>query len=168
MEEQYLYHYKINRKQRSKIFIRMARACMVYILALHGYEAYTGDRVDEDTRTIFIYAFLFSAAVLSYIAWWHIRNPATYEATVTAQRFTVTYPGSDQWSFDVSISDIEKFEHRRSHLRSTIIDSGMVMKDGTFYHIPMNYGNNLKKMHAAVKGVNPNVSFSKLVNKRIH
>ncbi len=168
MDNGYLYHYKINRKQRSKTFIRIGLACLLYIGALFIYEIYSGDRVPENLRSICIYAFSFSAAAMFYIAWWHIKNPATYEAYITSQKFVVDYPDSPIWSFNVNISDIEKFEHRQtlSHAGRGIVESGIVMKNGEFHEIVMNYGNNINKMHAALKDVNRNITFSKRVNQK--
>ena len=105
--------------------------------------------------------------MLFYIAWWHLKNPATYEATITQQRFILRYPDFSQWSFDVSISDIERFEYRQLHSRTDqgIAVCGIVMKSGEFHEIVMNYGSNVNKMHAAIRGINPHVTFLKKVNK---
>lgn len=48
-----------------------------------------------------------------------------------------------------------------------ITDLGILLKDGTFHHLSMNYRNNINKMYEAVKSVNPNVSFPKKTNKRV-
>ncbi len=168
MENTHIYHYKMNRKKRSALFIRMGLACLAYIAGLYMYEFYSGGMVAENFRSIYIYSFGIVSLVLFYTAWWHLKNPASYEATVTPQRFIVDYPGSSQWSFDVSISDIERFEHRRSHSHAGrgIAECGIVMKSGEFHEIVMNYGNSIKKMHVAIADINPDVSFSKTVNKR--
>ena len=168
MEDGYLYHYKINRRQRSKIFIRVGLACLFYIGALYVYEFYSGNMVPENLRSICIYAFSFCAAVMFYTAWWHIKNPATYKAFITSQEFVVDYPGSSIWSFNVNISDIEKFEHRQtlSHAGRGIVESGIVLKNGEFHEIVMNYGNNINKMLAALKDVNPSITFSKRVKQK--
>ncbi len=168
MENTHIYHYKMNRKKRSRLFIRMGLACLAYIAGLYGYEFYSGEMVSENFRSIYIYSFGIVSLVLFYTAWWHLKNPATYEAIVTPQRFIVNYPGSSQWSFDVSISDIERFEHRRlhSHAGRGIAECGIVMKSGEFHEIVMNYGNSINKMHATIKGINPDVTFSKKVNKK--
>ncbi len=168
MENTHLYHYKMNRRKRSTLFIRMGLACLAYIAGLYAYEYYSGKVVVENFRSIYIYSFLISSLVLFYTAWWHLRNPATYVATITSQRFIVNYPGSSQWSFDVSISDIVRFEHRRLHSRAGrgIAESGIVMKSGEFHEIVMNYGNRINKMHATIKDINPNITFSKKVNKK--
>ncbi len=158
----------MNRKKRSTLFVRMGLACLAYIAGLYVYEIYSGQVVSENFRSIYIYSFSFCSLVLFYIARWHLKNPATYEATITPQRFVVRYPDSSQWSFDVSISDIVRFEYRRlhSHTGRGIAECGIVMKSGEFHEIVMNYGNSVNKMHAAIKGVNPGVTFFKKVNKR--
>mgnify|MGYP003642787699 CR=1 FL=1 len=167
MKNNRIYHYKMNRKKRSTLFIRMGLACLAYITGLYVYEIYSGQVVSENFRAIYIYSFSFCSLVLFYIAWWHLKNPAIYEATVTPQRFIVRYPDSSQWSFDVSISDIERFEYRELHSRAGrgIAACGIVMKSGEFHEIVMNYGNRVNKMHAAIKGINPDVTFFKKINR---
>lgn len=168
MKNNRIYHYKMNRKKRSTLFIRMGLACLAYIAGLYVYEIYSGQMVSENFRSIYIFSFSFCSLVLFYIAWWHLKNPAIYEAIITPQRFIVRYPDSLQWSFDVSISDIERFEYRQlySHTGRGIAECGIVMKNGNFHKIVMNYGNNVNKMHASIKSINPDVTFFKKVNKR--
>jgi hypothetical protein len=163
MKNNRIYHYKMNRKKRSRLFIRMGFTCLVYIAGLYVYETYSERVVSENFRSIYIYLFSFCSLVLFYIAWWHLKNPAIYEAIITPQRFIVRYPDSPQWSFDVSISDIERFEYRQLDSHT---GRGIVMKSGEFHKIVMNYGNSVNKMHAAIKGTNPDVTFFKEINKR--
>lgn len=163
-----VYHYKINRRQRSKLFIRMGLACIAYVAGLFFYENYTGQLVAEHFRSIYIYSFSVVSAVLFFTAWWHFRNPATYEATLSSDRFVIHYPDSTQWSFDVRVADIVRFEHRQSHAGGArgIAASGIVMKNGDFHEIVMNYGNSINQMHAAIQSINPDITFSKSVNRQ--
>ena len=164
-----IFHFKKSRKQQSKIFINMGVACLVYIIGLYGYEHFLNKTVSENFRNIYIAAFSISSAILFYIAWWLRTHPASYEATITTDRFIVNYPGSTKWSFDVKVSDIKRFEHRNtlSHAGKGIGASGILLNDGTFHEICMNYGNNINKMYEAVKSINPNVTFPKTVNKKV-
>ncbi len=170
MAESVIYHYKKNRKQRSRIFINMAVACLVYIAGLYGYEYFLNKAVPEDIRSIYILAFSVSSVILFYVAWWHRTHPATYEATITKERFTVKYPGVPLWSFDLKVSDIKRFEHRNtlSHAGEGIGGSGILLNDGHFHEISMNYGNHINNMYAAIKSINPDVTFSKKVNKKVN
>lgn len=169
MEPGVTYHYKKDRKQRSRIFINMGVACFVYIAGLYGYEYFFNKTVPESMRSIFIITFSISSIILFYVAWWHRRHPATYEAIITRDRFFVNYPGSRRWSFDIKVSDIKRFEHRNtlSHAGKGIGETGVLLNDGSFHEICMNYGNNVNKMYSAIKSINPNVTFSKKVNKKI-
>lgn len=168
MQKNFIYHYKMNRKKRSMLFIRMGLACLAYIAGLYGYELYTGQVVIENFRSIYIYSFSVSSLVLFYIAWWHLKNPASYQAIITPQRFIIEYPGSAQWSFDVKISDINRFEYRQSYSPTGrgFVDCGIVLNNGDFHEIVMNYGNRINKMHAVIQGIRPDISFSKTINKR--
>ncbi|WDE95814.1 hypothetical protein PQO03_08810 [Lentisphaera profundi] len=169
MESNNIYHYKKNRKQQSKIFINMAVACLIYIAGLYGYEHYLNKTVPENTRNIFIIAFSISSVVLFYVAWWLRAHPANYEAIITVDRFIVKYPDSTHWSFDVKISDIKRFEHRNtlSHAGSGQGASGILLHDGNFHEICMNYGNSINKMYDAIQSIDPNITFPKKVNKKI-
>ena len=66
-----LYHYKINRKQRALIYIRIGAACLLYIAGLFGYEALSGQIVPENLRSIYLLSFSVAAVIMFYIAWWH-------------------------------------------------------------------------------------------------
>ena len=164
-----LYHYRMDRKKRSTLFVRMALACLAYVAGLYAYELFSGKIVAENFRSIYIYSLSLTSLVLFYIAWWHLKNPATYEAIITEHRFIVRYPESSQWSFDVRISDIEKFEHRQLHSSAGkgLAECGIVMKNGEFHEIVMNYGNRVNKMHAAIKKIDPDIAFSKKVNRSV-
>ncbi|EDM29119.1 hypothetical protein LNTAR_14922 [Lentisphaera araneosa HTCC2155] len=164
-----IYHYKKDRKQRSKLFINMGAACWLYIAGLYGYEHFAKTSVPENLRSIWIISFSLVSLILFYIAYWHRTHPATYEAIITTERFTVHYPGSEQWSFDVKIPYIKRFEHRNtlSHAGEGIGQSGILLNDGSFHQISINYGNNLKKMHKAVQSLKDDVTFSNKVNKKV-
>ena len=169
MEVDFIYHYKKNRNQRSKIFINTGIACLLYIAGLYGYEYIYSKSVPENIRSIYIITFSFSSIILFYVAWWHRNHPATYEAEITSHKFIVKYPGSLMWSFDVKVSDIKRFEHRNtlSHAGKGIGESGILLNDGSFHEISMNYGNNINDMYDAVKTINSNVTFPKKVNKKV-
>lgn len=163
------YHFKKSRKQRSKTFRNMGVACWLYIVGLYVYEEYGSHEVSETFRLIYVGIFAAASIVSFYIMWWHLKNPATYEAIITKDRFIVNYPSSEQWSFDVSISDIKRFEYRKSlsHAGEGITDHGILLKGGTFHHISMNYGNHINEMYDAVKSLNTDVTFPKKTNKRV-
>ena len=164
-----LYSYKKTRKQRSWLFINMGVACLLYIAGLYGYEYDTNTRVTEDFSVIYVSAFSVASLILFSIAWWLRRYPATYEAIITSQRFIVRYPNSSQWSFDVSVADIKRFEHRNtlSHAGRGIARTGVLLIDGSFHEICMNYGNNIKDMYNAVKSVKSDVTFPTKVNQKV-
>lgn len=164
-----LFHFKKTRKQRAWLFINMALMCWLYIGILFGYEYVEQTRVAEPTRQIVLWVFFIASLLLSYIAWWHRRHPATYEAIVTTDRMKVRYPGSDSWSFDIAINDIKRFEVRRSlsHAGQGIQQHGVLLKDGSFHHVSMNYGVSLGKIHKAVQKVRPEVPFPTKVNQRV-
>ncbi len=164
-----VYHYKKNRKQQSLTYIRMGIACWVYIAGLYGYEFYFDETVETQFRLIWVAVFSIASAILFYIAWWHRIHPATYEAIITRERFIIDYPGSSEWSFDIKISDIKRFEHRNtlSHAGRGIGQHGVLLKDGTFHDICMNYGSSINKMYKAIHTIDPNITFPKKVNKKI-
>ncbi len=166
---QTLFHFKKTRKQRSRLFINMALMCWFYIGILFGYEYVSQTRIDEPTRQIVLWVFFVSSIILLYIAWWHRRHPATYEARVTNDRVIVNYPGSTSWSFSVLISDIKRFESRKSlsHAGKGIAQHGVLLNDGTFHHISMNYGVSIGDIYKAVQSVRPEVPFPARVNKRV-
>jgi len=66
------------------------------------------------------------------------------------------------------LEDIERFESRTttSHAGRAPADTGIVMKDGSFHCICMNYGNNIGEMHKVVQSVHPSVLFPKKLNNR--
>ena len=91
------------------------------------------------------------------------------------------YPGSAQWSFDVDINDIKRFEHRNtlSHAGKGIPKVGILMNDGTFHQISLNYFNGTGKwsdlidggavgdMCRAIQQIRPEVNYSKKTNMRV-
>ncbi|MEE2730661.1 MAG: hypothetical protein VYA55_07535 [Pseudomonadota bacterium] len=163
-----LYHYKKSRRQQARLFIRMGVFCWLYVAALFGYEAYAQQTLPEDLRLAMLMAFPLASGVLFLIAWWLIAHPADYEATITRDQFEVRYPGSEHWSFSVSVADIKRFESRQtlSHAGPGIMEQGIVLKDGRFFHISMNYGNHIGDMYKAVKSVNPEVTYPARVNRK--
>ncbi|MCC4284698.1 hypothetical protein LL273_13275 [Marinobacter salarius] len=168
MTEHVLYHYSKTRKQRAKLFVRMGVVCWVYVIALLLYEEFGEQSVPESLCLATLIVFPVASVILFLIARWHIRNPATYRAVITPERFLVEYPKSEQWSFSVNVADIKRFENRqtRSHAGKGIPEHGILMKDGSFHHISMNYGNNIRDMYNAVKAVNPDVVFPYKVNTK--
>lgn len=164
-----IYYYKRDRKQRSIIFINMGVACLAYIAGLYGYEYFFNNAVSDDFKKIYIMVFSVSSVILFYIAWWHRTHPATYEASITAENFVVNYPESTMWSFNIKVADIKRFEYRNtlSSAGQGIGKAGVLLNDGSFHEISVNYGNNIKKMYLAIKTVNPDVTFSNKVNKKV-
>lgn len=166
MKENYLYHFKKTRKQRANLFIKMGLASLIYIVVLYLVEHYLDIKVTTDTHNIIVLGFVVVALIMFYIAWWHIKNPATYEVYITTDEFSISYPESEFWSFKVNIEDIEKIEQRQTHSSGgrSIIKTGLVMKNGEFHNISMNYGNSINKMFKVLKSLNPKLSFPKKVN----
>ncbi|MBU2952998.1 hypothetical protein [Marinobacter sp. F3R08] len=146
----------------------MALFCWVYVAALFVYEKFGAQPVPEGLYLAVVTAFPLASVILFLIGRWHLRNPATYRAIITDKQFMVEYPGSEQWSFCVNVGDIKRFENRQtlSHAGRGIPQHGILMKDGSFHHITMNYGNNIRKMYKAVKQVNPEVTFPYRVNQK--
>jgi hypothetical protein len=170
MKADVVYCYKKSRKKQSRTFLNMALLCLIYIAAIYGYEYWFGKTFPEDLRSICIIAFSIASIILFYVTWWLRTHPATYDAIITAERFVINYPGSSQWSFDIKVSDIKRFEHRNtlSHAGSGISKSGVLLNDGSFHEICMNYGGNINKMYKAIKSVNSNVVFPKRLNKKVY
>ena len=169
MHSETLYHFRKTRKQHAAKFINMALMCWLYMAGIEFFDSVLGKAPPPETKLIMLVAFALASAILLAVAWWLRGHPAVYEAQINAQRFRISYPGSEQWSFDVPVSDIKRFEHRKtlSHAGSGIVRSGVLMCDGTFHSIPMNYGNNINKMYRAVKKVRPDVTFPSRVNTRV-
>lgn len=180
--EKILYDIKRTRKQLSRLFIRMGAMCWVYILGFYVYDRYTGDHaLLVGDSLIVVSSFAIASLLLFLVAYWHIRNPATYHALITSRRFTVSYPGSKQWSFDVALDDIKRFEHRNtlSHAGKGIPQVGILMNDGTFHQISLNYfngsgrwrdlldGGPVGDMHRAIQQVRPEVKYPKATNVRV-
>ena len=159
MTEKILYHYRVNRKQRAKIFINMSGMSLFYIAVIFALEPLFNITVETDIKFGLTAAFSVSTIVLLAIVIWLYRNPATYEATITETSFTVFYPYQTTWSFKVHIEDISHFEYRSSH-SSNHSSAGIVLKDGQYLPISMNYGNSVNKMYAAVKTLKPELEFS--------
>lgn len=169
MSDSIKFHYKKSRAQRSIKFFSMATMSVIYIVGMKVYEHWNNTLVSEPTRSIVFWVFSVSALLLVLIGIWHLRNPATFEAIVTTHRMKITYPGSKQWSFDIALSDIKRFEYRKtvSHAGDGILNHGVLLKDGTFQHISMNYDLNIKTLFEAVQGQRPNISFPNTVNKKV-
>lgn len=166
MTEQILYQYIKTRAERSKLFICMGLFCWVYVAILLLYEKYGSKPVPHDLRLAMLIVFPVASVILFLIALWHRRNPATYRAIITPERFTVEYPGADAWSFSVRVADIKRFENRQTlgHAGKGIVQHGLLMEDGSFHHITMNYGNSIRDMYKAVASVKPEVTFPYKVN----
>ncbi|RDH80676.1 MAG: hypothetical protein DIZ80_16740 [endosymbiont of Galathealinum brachiosum] len=170
MTDDIIYQYTKSRKQQSKLYIRMGVFCWVYVAGLYAYEFYSGQTVQEDFRLAILIAFPVSSLLLFLVAWWHVSHSAIYEAIITREKFTVNYPDHSPWSFNVNVQDIKRFENRQelSHAGKGIMQHGILLKDGRFFHISMNYGNSIKDMYKAIKSINKEVTFSSKVNKKAH
>ncbi len=163
MTEEYLYHFKKTRKKRANLFIRMGVGCLVYIAILYLVGNFTD--VPKNIHSIILIVLSLSSALLFYIAWWHIKNPATYEAYITNKTLSVSYPENESWTFKVPIEDIEKIEQRQNHSSGgkTILKVGIVMKNSDFHEIVMDYGNSVNKMFKILNSINPEITFPKNV-----
>lgn len=163
MTEEYLYHYKKTRKQRSVLFIRMSMVFLGYIAALYLVENYTDLSISENTRNIMIISCALTALILFAIAWWHIANPATYEAYVTCEEFSVCYPEAESLSFRVKIDDMVEVERRINHSSGgkSISRIGVRMKNSDYHEISRNYGTTINKMSEILVSINPEITFSK-------
>ena len=126
----------------------MALMCLVYIGSIFAYEFYTSQSIPKDLKSTMLIVFSIACVILFYTAWWFRTQPAVYEAIVTTKRFIINYPGSEQWSFDIVISDIKHFEHRNtlSHAGNGIGRSGTLLHDGSFHEICMYYGCSINKL----------------------
>lgn len=169
MDDHTVYHFKKSRAQAAKLFLRMAIGCWLYIAGLAVYEYGFGNGVASDLKLYWNLGFGIASAILTYVYWWLKVHPAIYEATITHERFIVSYPEAQQWSFDVAVADIVRFENRNtlSHAGRGIPQHGILMKDGSFHHISMNYGNSIRKMYKAVHSINPEVSYPSKVNQKV-
>ena len=165
MPEEYLYYFRKTRKQRSALFIRMGLFSSGYIAALYLVKFHTDFELPDNAYYIMVISFALAAILLFCIAGWHIKNPANYEAYITSQEFSVSYPEASSWSFKVRITDIERIEHRQSHSSGgkSIVSTGLVMKNGDFHQISMNYGNSINKMFKVLKSVRPEITFPKKI-----
>ncbi len=165
MKEEYLYSYNKSRKQRSKLFIRMGIASLFYIAVLYVVESFTKVNISNHLHIIILGILVLTAVILFYIAWWHIKNPATYKVTITSKELSISYPEVSSWGFCVNVFDIEKIENRQTHSGGgrSIINTGVVMKNGDFHEISMNYGNSINKMFKVLKSINPSITFPKMV-----
>ncbi|MDM7859047.1 hypothetical protein QTP81_00330 [Alteromonas sp. ASW11-36] len=164
-----IYEFVKTRQQRSRLFVNMAIMCLLYNLGLSLYVKFGSVEIPESFRLIAYWVFSVASLVFFYIAYWHRKHPATYRALVTKERLIVEYPQSEQWSFNIAIEDIERFESRQSlsHAGSGVMQTGVLLSDGRFYSIPVNYGLNLGKLHKAIKTIRPELEFPTKVNKRI-
>lgn len=180
--ERILYQVKRTRNQKAQVLINMGLACLFYVAAFYAYEWYTDSVLIAGTDRLLVDVSLAGASIILFaFAFWSRRNPATYSAIITSTRFKIDYPGSKQWSFDVAIDDIKRFESRAtiSHAGSGIVKTGVLLKDNTFHHICLNYfngtgsfrdlfgGGPIADMYKAVKQINPSVSFPKTLNKKV-
>ncbi|WP_462159115.1 hypothetical protein [Pseudoalteromonas sp. GB56] len=164
-----VYYYGKTRAQRALKFIAMATVSLLYIVILFGYEHYTGEQLPQDFRSECIWAFCISALVFFFVALWHIKHPAKFEAILTPQRLIVRYPSQDTWSFNVAVADIKRFEHRQSlsHAGKSIGQQGIVLIDGTFHHISMNYDLNINELFKHVRKIKADITYPKKVNTRV-
>jgi len=165
MANNYLYHYKMSRKKRSSLFVRMGVVSLAYIVILHLVEHFTDIIVPSDIHTIIVVVFSLATVMLFHAAWWHIKNGATYEAYITSTEFSVYYPGVASWSFKVKVDEIDKIEQRqnRSSGGKSILNIGILMKNGEFHKISMNYENRVSNMFKVLKSINPKITYPKTI-----
>ena len=165
MKKKYLYKYIKTRKQRSKLFIRMGLGSLFYIVILHLVKSFSEINITSSTYNIIVGVLTLSALVLFYIAWWHIKNPANYSATITSKELSISYEEVPTLSFCINIADIERIENRNvsSGGGQLMVNTGVLMSNGDFHVISMNYGNNIDNMFKVLKSINPSITFSKSV-----
>ena len=167
-QAEFIYHFKKSRKQRAPLFFRGTFIFLLYIAGMLAYEHYTGERLPEDLRLACLWGFSIAGLGSSLVGWWHLKNPGVFEIKLTREQLTVHYPGCEAWSFACDPGEIVRFEHRRrhNHAGKSPLESGILLKDGSFHHISMNYGNNLKHLFKAVQSIYPDVTFPKTVNTK--
>ena len=173
-----LYYFRKTRRQHARVFINMAIACLVFMAGFGWAQHYNGLVVSNGTIMGVYIGFSVAFVVLVSVVVWLFRHPATYEVTITKERFCIVYPQSEQWSFDVEIRKIVRFETRNtlSHAGKGIAQTGIVLDGGQFKPIVLNYFNGetrwknltpLKAMHTAIATVNPNVTVHYGVNYKV-
>ncbi|WP_415912772.1 hypothetical protein [Neptuniibacter sp. QD37_11] len=164
-----IYSYRKTRKQQSHTFIMIALSCYAYIAGLFLYEEHFNDTISFDFKMVYSGIFVVASLVLFAVAWWLRSHPATYEVKITKERFIISYPNSELWSFDVAISDIKRFEYRNtlSHAGQGSARAGILLNDGNFHEVCMNYGANIGAMHKAIRKIRPEIEFPKKLNQKV-
>ena len=168
MSEQPVYRFTKTRRQQAVRLVSGAVVCWAYIGGALLYEDLSGQALPQELRFWGAVGLSVASGFSLLAALWCYRNPAEYVAEVTPERLVVKHPGHAGWCFDVAVSDIKRFEYRRTYSPGGegTLRHGVLLHDGEFHHINMNYGVSLKKLFKAVRHVNPSVTFRSKVNKR--
>ena len=162
-----LYHFKKTYKQQAKIFRNMAVMSLIYLIAIYGYDHYAPDTIPEDLLFWTTLIFPIAAIILFGITIKMNRSKGVYRASVTQDQVIIDYPSSDHWSFEIDIKDIKRFEQRQPHGPGGkgILSVGILLHDGQYKEIGVNFGVNVKAMFKAVQSIKPDVTYSKSINK---
>ncbi|MAF97234.1 MAG: hypothetical protein CMH26_01205 [Micavibrio sp.] len=162
-----LYEYEKSLKQRAIIFFNMCAMSLLYLAGIVGYDIYKPGAMPEDL--VFWSKIIFSiAAIITLIIGIKARkSDKIYRAIVTTDRLIIEYPDVEQWSFDLPLKDIKRFEKRQALGGGGpgIIHDGILMKDGTYHEISVNYGVSIGKMLKAVQRIHPDIEQRKTINK---
>ncbi len=164
-----IYRFRKTRRQQAWQLVLGAFVLWGFIGSGLWYESLTGDSLPPEFRFWSALGLGVAGAISLVAALWCLRHPAEYLAEVTHERLLVQHPGSRDWCIDVPVAEIKRFEYRRTHSPGGegILQHGVLLHNGEFHHINMNYGVSLKRLYKAAKQVNANVTFPSKVNKRM-
>jgi len=159
MDERYLYLYKKNNQTRAKLFVIFGVVLLIISLAPYIFKSFIN--VPDSFFIITIVSIMVTIS-LFFMAWLNYKNPMKYEAIVTQTELIIKYPNNDELSFRVKIQNIKSFENRYTDnfVGKKNLQSGLVLKNGYFYHICTKYGNDVNTMFSATKSINPNIKFN--------
>lgn len=152
-----IYHY---RRSRKSVGIRL----ILWAALLFGWLwifRLMGAPPDSEFMRWSIIGFSIAAAILLGVALWNFTHPGVYEVKVSNTHLSVRYPESAQWSFDVSIADIECIEHRtrRDHAGRRDIGHFVVCVSGEEYRITNNYFSSIRQILKALRKVKPAIGY---------
>lgn len=161
-----LFHYKKNQTRQA---VTVALNILAIPVILYLFQSFFKDQPDfQQLYGVVEKGAIAVALVLTIILAWLLKKKDKFEIYVTANEFYSHHPFSKEWCFSVCPQDIKAIEHTMTIGSGYMTNINVHLKSGERLQISQNYPFSRKALYAALKKVNPSITFPSNANTFNH
>jgi hypothetical protein len=161
-----LFHYK---KTQTRQAVTVALNILAIPVILYIFQSLSKDQPDfQQIYGVVEKGAIAVALVLAIILVMLLKRKDKFEIYVTETEFYSHHPFSEEWCFSVSPQDIQAIEHKLNIGSGYMTNINVHLKSGERPQICQNYPFSRKALYAALKKVNPAITFPSNANTFNH